>query len=77
MLYFPEGKYQRCGYNVLAKEFEILNDGNLDIMLSGRQIPNALIRLHGCAGWSSPLLFACSNSRLSHVEDQYFTYHRM
>ena len=31
---------------------------SLDVVLSKRQITKALIRLRGCAGWSSRLLFA-------------------
>ena len=30
----------------------------LDMILSNKWITKALIRLHGCAGWSAPLLFA-------------------
>ena len=31
---------------------------SLDMVLSKQRITKALIRLRGCAGWSSPLLFA-------------------
>ena len=31
---------------------------SLDVILSNKRITKVLIRLHGCAGWSAPLLFA-------------------
>ena len=31
---------------------------SVDMILSNKQITQALIRLRGCAGWSAPLLFA-------------------
>ena len=37
-------------------------------MLSNKQIKKGLIRLDGCAGWSSPLLFANAEDRFSLVE---------
>ena len=36
---------------------KILHVASIDMILSNEQIANALIRLHGCAGWSAPLLF--------------------
>ena len=36
---------------------EISLIASLDIILSKKRITKALIRLHGCAGWSAPLLF--------------------
>ena len=36
------------------------------IILSKQRITKALIRLHGCAGWSVPLLFAYGINRFSH-----------
>ena len=35
-------------------------------MVSRQQTTTGLIRLHGCAGWSEPLLFACIINRFSH-----------
>ena len=37
---------------------EILAIESRDIILSKQRTTKALIRLHGCAGWSAPLLFA-------------------
>ena len=37
---------------------EILLVASLDMLLSKTRITKALIRLHGCAGWSAPVLFA-------------------
>ena len=37
-----------------------------DIILSRQRITKALIRLHGCAGWSAPLLFAYGKNKFSH-----------
>ena len=36
----------------------ILPVARLHMVLSKKWITNALIRLHGCAGWSAPVLFA-------------------
>ena len=40
---------------------------SLDMIVSKRQITKALISLHGCTGWSAPLLFANPEDRFSHV----------
>ena len=37
-----------------------------DIILSRQRTTKVLIRLHGCAGLSAPLLFAYSINRFSH-----------
>ena len=36
---------------------------SLDKVLSSKQISKALIRLHRCAGWSEPVLFANPNAQ--------------
>ena len=38
------------------------------IILSRQLITKVLIRRHGCAGWSAPLLFAYGKNRFSHDE---------
>ena len=38
------------------------------MILLNKRITKALIRLHGCAGWSAPFLFANTKDRFSHVE---------
>ena len=40
-----------------SKKIENLLDASLDMILSSKQIIKALIRLHGCTGWSVPVLF--------------------
>ena len=37
------------------------------MVLSKKRITKALIRLHGCAGWSAPVLFANPEDRFSRV----------
>ena len=37
---------------------EISLAASLDMILSKKRMTKALISLHGCAGWSAPLLFA-------------------
>ena len=44
------------------------------MILSNKQITEALIRLHECAGWSASLLFANSEDRFSWVEDHLCKY---
>ena len=39
---------------------------NTTNQVSRQRITKALIRLHGCAGWSAPLLFTYSINRFSH-----------
>ena len=39
---------------------------SIGILLSKQQSTKALIRLHGCAGWSAPLWFAYGINRFSH-----------
>ena len=38
------------------------------MIFSNKQIAKALIRLHGCAGWSAPLLFANPEDKFSRIE---------
>ena len=38
-------------------KIKILLVASLDMILSNKQITKGLIRLHGCAGWSTTLLF--------------------
>ena len=38
-------------------KIEILLVASLDMILSNKRITKELIRLHGCAGWSAPVLF--------------------
>ena len=40
------------------------------MMHSEKRITKALIRLHGCAGWSAPVLFANPKDRFSRFEAQ-------
>ena len=40
------------------------------MVLSKKRITKALIRLHGCAGWSAPVLFANPEDRFSRGEAQ-------
>ena len=51
-------------------------DQELDMILSNKRITKALIRLHGSAGWSVPLMFANTEDRFSRVVAQIMmTYH--
>ena len=45
---------------------EISAIASIGIILSRQRITKALIRLHKCAGWSAPLLFAYGKSRFCH-----------
>ena len=47
---------------------KILLEANLVIILSKKGITTALIIVHGCTGWSAPLLFTNTEDRFSHVE---------
>ena len=51
----------------LSPGIEILFVVCLDIILSNKRIRKTLIRLHGCAGWSVPLLFANPEDRFSRL----------
>ena len=52
-------------------------DQEIDMILSNKQKSKALIRLHGSAGWSAPLMFANTEDRFSRVVAQIMmTYHR-
>ena len=52
---------QRLARKVLLVE-------SLYMILSKKRITKALIRLHVCAGWSAPLLFANLRRQVSRVE---------
>ena len=39
--------------------------------LSNERKINALIRMHGCAGWSAPFLFTSPEDRFTHVKTQF------
>ena len=49
-------------------KLENLLVASLDMIHSHKRITKALIRLHGCVGWSAHLLFANTEDRLSCVE---------
>ena len=57
-----------------SKKIKIALIANLDMMLSKKRITKALIRLHGCAGWSAPLLFANPRGQVSRIK-AYICYH--
>ena len=46
-----------------SQEIEILLVASLDMILSNERTTKALIRLHGCTGWSAFLLFATPQSQ--------------
>ena len=47
-----------CSATETSYEIEILPETSLDMILYKKRITGVLIRLHGCAGWSVPLLFS-------------------
>ena len=47
---------------------EILHLGSLDVLLSRKRLAKALLRLHGCAGWSAASFYACNKVWFSGVE---------
>ena len=49
----------------LPRKFKISLVASLDMMLSIKQSTKVLIRLHECASWSAPLLFACNKVSFS------------
>ena len=49
----------------ISWDAEILRGASLSIKLSWERTTKPLIRLCGCVGWSSPLMFACSYVRFS------------
>ena len=49
-----------CSSTETSQNSEILLVASFDIVLSNKRMTKALIRLHGCAGWSASLLFAKS-----------------
>ena len=50
-----------------SKKIENLLDASLDMILSSKQIIKALIRLHGCTGWSALVLFVYPEDGFSYV----------
>ena len=64
----PKPATETTSYNC-----EILLIASFDMILSNKRITKALIRLRGSAGWSSPLLFANPEDRVSLIEDHYNT----
>lgn len=46
-----------CSATEASKHLGSLDIGTVGIILSGKQITQALIRLYGCAGWYVPVLF--------------------
>ena len=48
-----------------SKKIENLLDASLDTIISSKQIIKVLIRLHGCTGWSAPVLFIYPGDRFS------------
>ena len=50
-----------------SKKIENMLDASLDRILSSKQIIKALIRLHGCTGWSAPVLFVYPVDGFSYV----------
>ena len=72
---FPTKKViSACSATETSKKIENLLVTNFDMILSNKQIKNALIRLHGYAGWSAPLLFANTEDRVSGVEANVIPY---
>ena len=53
---FPNQPAQ-CSATENSQKIEIWLAASLDMILSNKRITKALIRLHGCAGWSVSLLF--------------------
>ena len=54
-----------CSVTETSYNIEHLHEAILDIILCRKQITKALIKLHGCTGWSVPLLYACNNNMIS------------
>ena len=57
-----------CSEKETNEKMKISLIASLDMILSIKRITKALIRLHGCAGWSVHLLFANPEDRSSHVK---------
>ena len=57
-----------------VKTLEILAIASRDIILSKQQTIKALIRMRGCTGWSTHLLFAYGKSRFSHDVAHFWGY---
>ena len=62
---------QACSATETSYGLEVLAIASRDITLSKQRTTKVLIRLHGCAGWSAALLFACGKSRFSHDVAQF------
>ena len=55
-----------CSAAGTSYKLEILDIETRDIILSRQRTTKVLIRLRGCTGWSTPLVFAYGINRFSH-----------
>ena len=55
-----------------SQKIELWPVASLHMILSTKRIKKALIRLHGCAGWSAHVLFANPEDRFSRVVAHYY-----
>ena len=62
---------QACSATETSKKFEMLLVANLDMLLVNKPITKALVRLHGCAVLSAPLLFANLRRQVSSRQGPY------
>ena len=53
-----------CSATETSYNCEIMCASGRVMILFRKQKTQALIRLHGCSGWSAPLLFACNKVRV-------------
>ena len=60
-----------CSAIETSKKIEILLVANLDMILVNKPITKVLIRLHGCAVLSAPLLFANLQRQVSSHQGPY------
>ena len=63
---YPDIHTWYCRANVNIILLQLPPCALICIILSGQRTKTVLIRLHECAGWSAPLLFAYGKSRFSH-----------
>ena len=61
-----------CSADETSQGLEISAIASRVIILSRQRKTKVLIRLHGCAGWSAPLLFAYGINRFSHKVAQFY-----
>ena len=64
-----------CSVDVTNYGLEISAIASRGIILYRQRTTKALSRLHGCAGWSAPLLFAYVINRFSHGEAHIIEFH--